>query len=237
MGTTIEDIRYEEMLSELQFESVMKSEARKQCIYIFVEGESEEITFQPLLESFGVDFEKEGIIIANYNGIGNLRHAIRILGKTLSHDRPIIVTFDDDLEGKKVTGLINDPLITYFKIPYSPVVTYKDGSKGGSFEECFTPDCFIDSCFKPKAIDSNILTKSSDFKKIFNPKKPWISQLAKFILDNGGKPGSIKKVEIAGNMASAASPVPQTFSELAKVITDIRAKNPIKHPDNVELKI
>jgi predicted ATP-dependent endonuclease of OLD family len=238
VATTIEDIQYEEMISDLHYEAVMRSEARKQCIYIFVEGESEEIAFQPLLEACGIDFEKDGILIANYNGIGNLKHAIRLIRKTLSHDRPIIVTFDDDLEGKKVSGLIDDPLIVSFKIPCSPVVTYKDGSKGGSFEESFTPDCFIDSSFKPKAIDSKMLTKASDFKKKFDPEKPWVSQLVNFISDNnGGKPGSINKIEIAKNMALAALPVPKTFVALAEVINCVRTENPIRHPDSVELNI
>jgi len=46
MATTIEDIQYDEMLSELHFEAVMKNEAQKQCIYVFVEGDSEEVAFQ-----------------------------------------------------------------------------------------------------------------------------------------------------------------------------------------------
>ncbi|MFL3317309.1 TOPRIM nucleotidyl transferase/hydrolase domain-containing protein [Klebsiella michiganensis] len=236
MGTTIEDILHDEMINELHFEAVMRNEAQKQCIYIFVEGESEEAAFQPLLEDCGVDFINEGIILANYNGIGNLRHSLRLLKKTLSHDRPIIVTYDDDPVGKEVTKSINDPLITLFKIPYSPVVKYKDGSEGGSFEESFTPDCFIDSCFKEKSIDFNMLPKILDFKKIFNPTNPWVSQLNQFISNNGGKPG-INKVAIAENMASIASPIPVTFTQLAKVVTDIRAKNPIKHPDDVDLNL
>ena len=237
MGTTIEDIQYDEMLSEIHFEAVMKNEAKKQCIYLFVEGHSEEAAFVSLLEDCGIDFETDGIIIANYNGAGNLGHAIRLLRNTLSHDRPIIATYDDDLEGKKLDGTINDPLITTFKIPSSPVVIYKDNSKGGSFQESFTPDCFVTSCFKPKAIDQKVLEKETDFRKIFDPSKPWISQLAQFISKHGGNPGSINKVVIAENMASEVDVVPDTYVELARVITSIRAKNPIKHPDEVELKI
>lgn len=235
MGTTIEDIQYEEMLNELHFDAVMKNEAQKQCIYIFVEGDSEEVAFQPLLESCGLNFEIDGIVLANYNGIGNLKHAIRLLRKTLSHDRPVIVTFDDDLDGKRVSSAICDPLITTFGIPFSPVVTYNNGSKGGSFEECFPPDCFIDSCFKPRAIDNKVLTKESDFRKIFDPERPWVTQLANFIKANGGNPGAFSKVEIAENMAASCSPVPSTFEELAKVVSQIRERNPIKHPDDVDI--
>ncbi len=237
MGTTIEDIQYEEMLNETHFEAVMLNEAKKQCIYLFVEGESEEIAFKALLEDCGVDFERDGIVVANYNGIGNLKNSIRLLRKTLSHDRPIVVTYDDDLDGKKIGGSISDPLITTFKIPCSPVVTYKNGSAGGSFEESFTFDCFISSCFKKNAIDSKVIMKETDFRKIFDPTKPWISQLAKFISVNGGNPASINKVKIAENMASIADPVPRTIKELAEVVISVRAKNPIKHPDNVDLKI
>ncbi|MFM5184483.1 TOPRIM nucleotidyl transferase/hydrolase domain-containing protein [Aeromonas veronii] len=237
MATTIEDIQYDEMLSELHFEAVMKNEAQKQCIYVFVEGDSEEVAFQPLLEECGLNFETDGVVVANYNGIGNLKHAIRLLRKTLSHDRPIIVTFDDDLEGKRISNSINDPLIATFKIPFIPVVTYRNGEKGGSFEECFTPDCFIESSFKDGAIDSAILGKKNEFKKVFNRSAPWVSQLANFIKSNGGNPGSINKIEIAENMMSSCSPIPQTFKQLANLVREIRAMNPIKHPDDVEIKI
>lgn len=237
MGTTIEDIQYEEMWSELHFEAVMKNEVKKQCIYIFVEGDSEEAAFQPLLEDRGLNFETDGIVLANYHGIGNLKHAIRLLRKTLSHDRPIVVTFDDDIDGKRISNAINDPLITTFKIPSSPVVTYKNGEKGGWFEECFTPDCFIESSFKPRAIDSKVVAKGAGFRKVFNPSRPWISQLASFISSSDGNPGSINKVEIAENMVASCSPTPKTFEELAKLVSQIRTKNPIEHPDNIEVKI
>jgi len=149
MATTLDDIWHDQMLEELHYEAVMKRAALEQCIYIFVEGESEETTFQMLLEdtSCGLDFEHNGIIIANYNGIGNLKHAIRLLRKTLSHDRPIIVTFDDDPDGKRNEKHLNDPLIFPFKIPQSPTVTFSDGSTGGSFEEAFSQQCFIESSF------------------------------------------------------------------------------------------
>ena len=98
MGTTIEDILDEEIFSALHHEAMMKRAALEQCIYIFVEGDSEEATFQMLLESCGLDFQEYWIVIANYNGIGNLKHAVRLLQRTLSHDRPVIVTYDDDLD-------------------------------------------------------------------------------------------------------------------------------------------
>jgi|TARA_R110000851_G_scaffold39956_3_gene101043 OLD-like protein len=237
MATTIEDIQYDEMISELHFDAVMKNEAQKQCIYIFVEGDSEEFVFQPLLEMCGVNFETDGVVVANYNGIGNLKHAIRLLRKTLSHDRPIIVTFDDDPAGKRVSKAINDPLISTFKIPLNPVVTYKNGEQGGSFEECFTANCFIESSFKQGAIDSIALGKESKFRKTFDPRTPWVSQLTRFIQSEGGNPSSLNKIEIAENMMSSCSPIPDTFEELANLVRKLRTMNPIKHPDDVEIKI
>lgn len=237
MATTMEDILYDEMFNKLHFQAVMENEAKKQCIYVLVEGDSEEVAFQRLLEDSGLNFKTDGVVVANYNGIGNLKHAIRLLRKTLSHDRPIILTFDDDLDGKRISKAINDPLISAFKIPFSPVVTYKNGENGGSFEECFTPDCFIESSFKQRAIDSTVLAKESDFRRIFNPNIPWVPQLVSFIKKNGGNPSSINKVEIAENMASSCSPVPQTFKELANLIKQVRSNNPIKHPDDVEVKM
>ncbi|RBP77910.1 hypothetical protein EBI01_19745 [Marinomonas rhizomae] len=237
MGTAIEDIQYEEMWSELHHEAVMKNEAKKQCIYIFVEGDSEEAVFQSLLESCCLDFETDGIVIANYNGIGNLKHAIRLLRKTLSHDRPVIVTFDDDIEGKRISNIIDDPLISAFKIPSSPVVTYSNGEKGGSFEESFPPDCFISASFKPRAIDSKLVGKETEFRNVFNSSKPWVAQLANFIKLNGGNPGSINKVEIAENMESSCLSIPKTFEELATLISQTRQAYPVAHPDDVEVKI
>ncbi|WP_235845367.1 TOPRIM nucleotidyl transferase/hydrolase domain-containing protein [Morganella psychrotolerans] len=236
MGTTIEDILYEEMLHKHIYEKVMKNEAKKQCIYLFVEGESEELAFQPLLEECGIDFDKFGIVIANYNGIDNLKNAIRLLHKTLSHDRPIIVTYDDDHAGKKINK-INSPLIEYFKIPFNPVVSYSDGSLGGSFEESFPKDCFITACFQQNVMASSFLSRRNDFEKIFNPTKPWLSQLKQFIFSNGGTPNSINKINLADNMMTSVSQIPETYKELADVIIDIRNKNPIKHPDDVDLNL
>ena len=232
MGTTMEDIKYDEMLNELIFQEVMKNEAKKQCIYIFVEGECEELVFQPLLERCGIDFDTMGIVIANYNGVGNLKHAIRLLNQTLSHDRPIIVTYDDDHEGKKINK-INTPSITYFKRPFSPVFCYSDGSLGGAFEESFPRDCFLEACFQNNVIATTFLSGRNEFEKSFNTNKPWFSQLAQFISLNGGRPNSINKIKLAENMMFTVSQIPETYKELAKVIIDIRNGNPIKHPEDI----
>ncbi|HHQ4659781.1 TPA: TOPRIM nucleotidyl transferase/hydrolase domain-containing protein [Aeromonas veronii] len=237
MATTIDDITYDEMLSELHHEAVMRNEALKQCIYIFVEGESEEATFKTLLENVmcGLDFQSNGIVIANYNGIGNLKHAIRILRKTLSHDRPIIVTYDDDLEGKKVERYIDGPLIYPFRIPHEPVVTYADGSQGGSFEEAFSKQTFIDACFQTGVIEPSSPGTATEFRVEFDDSKPWFPQIVRYVVSKGGHAGSINKVRLAKTMASICESIPDTFLELARKTVELRKNNPILHPDDVDL--
>lgn len=96
---------------------------------------------------------------------------------------------------------------------------------------------FIEASFRPQAIDNRVLVRKADFKNVFNLIKPWIPQLADFIESNGGNPGSINKIEIAKNLVALSSPTPKTFAELADLINKIRIINPIKHPDDVEVKI
>jgi len=237
MATTIEDIQYDEMLSVLHYEEVMKNAALEQCIYIFVEGYSEEATFQMLLEESGLDFIENGIVIANYGGIGNLKHAVRLLRKTLSHDRPIIVTYDDDLEGKKKLKHLNDPLITAFKVPYRPVVNYSNGSTGGSFEEAFSPECFLEACFQEGVLSPSFSGQPASFLRIFDKTEPWVAQLEQFVVSNGSMASSINKVKLAEHMAETCAPVPDTFMKLAKTALALRKNNPVKHPDDVEFPI
>ena len=237
MATTIEEIQYDEMLSDLHHESVMNNAALEQCIYIFVEGESEEATFQMLLEDSGLDFQGNGIVIANYNGIGNLKHAVRLLRKTLSHNRPIIVTYDDDLEGKRISKHLGDPLITDFKVPHEPVVTYSDGSVGGSFEEVFSQQCFMDACFDDGVLEPSFSGEQAVFSSGFDKDKPWFSQLAKFVMKNGGNASSINKVRLAEHMAESCDPVPETFIKLAETALELRKDNPVRHPDDIDLPI
>ena len=239
MATTMDDILYDEMIEALHFETIMEKAALEQCIYIFVEGESEEQTFQILLEDpvCGLNFRKHGVVIANYNGIGNLQHSVRLLQKTLSHDRPVIVTFDNDLEGKRKIKYLDDSLFTAFEIPQEPVVKYHNGEWGGSFEESFTPECFMTACFQEGVLPPSFSGTIRDFSSRFIQTEPWFPQLAKFVNDNGSNAGKINKVELAINMADSYYPVPRTYIELAKTILHLREKNPIRHPDDVEINI
>lgn len=235
MATTIEDIKYDEMISSMCDEVIMREAAKAQCIYIFVEGESEEAVLHILLEECGLDLNKHGIVIANYNGIGNLKSSIRLLRKTLSHDRPIIVTYDDDLAGKREVRDAGDELITYFKIPQSPVVRFSDGSEGGSLEEAFSPDVFIDSSFESDMVFNGDPRMKSDFSSAFDASKPWFSQLARFVESRGGRAASINKIKLCENMAQLCDPIPDTFKKLAALALSLRERYPVKSPNDVDL--
>lgn len=235
MATTMEDILYDEMLDSICTEQIMRKAAEAQCIYIFVEGESEEAILQMLLERCGLDFKAHGIVIANYNGIGNLRNSIRLLRKTLSHDRPIIVTYDDDRPGKREAKQIDDELITVFKIPQSPVVKYADGSEGGSLEEAFPSRLFIESSFKSDVILNSNQNIKSVFSALFDARKPWFAQLASFLISINMNAGSINKVRLAEHMAESCSPIPETFQKLAEIALKLRKQYPVKSPNDVDL--
>ena len=72
----------------------------------------------------------------------------------------MIFTYDDDMAGnktiKKLTNSLKLPTnITLFKVPENPVVTYSNQHSGGSFEESFDDNDFIDACFNSILLISN----------------------------------------------------------------------------------
>lgn len=237
MGMSYEDIQREEMWSAMHHELVMEKAGLAQCIYVFVEGHSEEAVLHCLLKEkeCDIDFKELGVVVANYNGINNLKHAVRLLRQTLSHDRPIIVTYDDDPSGKRNLKYIkNDPLLIPFRIPIIPRVTYKDNSKGGSLEEAFNEFCFIDSCFDKDVAGSYFMGNKDEFTSNFKIDLPWYSQFCTYVDSKGGRAKSINKVRLAENMAESCQPIPETFIELSNTIREVRNKCPIKHPDDVD---
>jgi predicted ATP-dependent endonuclease of OLD family len=241
MSMSLEEIMMDEAYAELHEEAVMKAAALAQCIYLFVEGDSEEQAFPILLEEgCGLDLKELGVVIANYNGIGNLKHGLRLLGKTLSHDRPIVVTYDNDEEGKKAPSVIdrfysNRKLLYPVTIPNKPVVRYTSGHIGGSFEEAFEPQDFINACFQKSIIDTHLLSEKFSFQKRFKPDVPWYSQIARFCKENGDKKFTSRKVDLAIELAESCETIPSTFQDLAAALSEVRAKFPVKHPDDVEL--
>jgi predicted ATP-dependent endonuclease of OLD family len=240
MSMSFDDIMREEAILELHGEAVMKAVTLAQCIYLFVEGESEENAFPILLERCGCDLEKLGIVIANYNGIGNLKHILRLLSKTLSHDRPIVVTSDNDDEGKKMPSVISDlytnkELVTFVSIPNGQIVKYSSGYWGGSFEESFDSNVFLTACFTKGIINNDLVNLKSEFEDNFDVTKPWYSQIIKFHKDNNISDFVVNKVKLAVELAESCTTVPETYKYLAEVLINVRNKHPVKHPDDVDI--
>jgi hypothetical protein len=181
-----------------------------------------------------------GVRIANYNGRGNLGAAMRLLKSTLSSDRPVILTYDNDPESTKCLkicrkmGLI-DEFVYEFPIPSEPVVTYSCGHRGGSFEESFSPASFIVAAFHESILPLAVRSGYDEFMVSFDPSKPWFSQLKKFCAGRGFFHLSKRKTAIAELLISEIDELPQTYVALKKLIKDVRAKHPVKHPDDVEL--
>lgn len=223
------DIIQEAIAEELWWDEASKESALEQCIYLFVEGESEETAFRILLEEgLDINFLEYGIIIANYNGIGNLRNVTRLMNLTLSHERPIIFTFDDD-DPSLVPDSSNLPSNMHlFKIPFQPVVTFSNGYKGGSFEESFEESTFINACFETTLLKANPQIIKQDFINIFDSNKPFYSQIVNFLKQKGLTSSVPKKIEIAEEMAVTCIPEPDTYIRLAQLIKNIRSKHPVR---------
>lgn len=221
------DAMMDAMFEEIHMEQELKKIALENCIYLFVEGESEELAFRILLEErLGIDFEKYGVVIANYNGLGNLKHTVRLMNKTLCHKRPMIFTFDDD--EKKVPQRCDAPQHAYFfKVPHEPVVILNNGEEGGSFEESFLPEDFIDACFETTLLKNNPQISKVEFKANFLNKRPYYDQIVKFLKCKGLKLFTPSKIEIAESLAESCAVVPSTYVELAKLIQEIRERYPV----------
>lgn len=240
MSMTYEDYMREMAIEDLAEEQVMERAKQFQCIYLFVEGKSEEKTFPYLIKRAGLDLEKEGVIIANYNGNGNLIHSLRLLNKTLSNNRPVIITIDNDETGaKKINKISNkdykNELIEIFPIPVEDKVKYKSGYTGGSFEEMFKKKHFINCCFTEDIMPQELVKLKSDFIEKFDNRKPWYKQIRKFCAMNGYSEFSNKKVFLAEYLAEDCENVPKAIQKLVNLIKKVRNGHPIKHPYDVEL--
>lgn len=237
---TPEDYAMEQAFEELHHEEVMRQATLQQCIYVFVEGQSEEVAIPILFERLGMDLEEDGVIVTHYNGINNLPHVLRLMNQTLSYDRPIIVTYDNDLDGQRITRKISPYIYIGSKvilqtIPSSPVVTFNNGHQGGSFEEAFPFKFFINICFQECFMPSNIVALKHDFLKKFNSNKPWLAQISEFCKVHQCMDFGKCKVSLAENLAKNCDRIPSSFNDLATLVKQTRLAHPVKHPDDVEL--
>lgn len=225
------DILAEEYYAELAKEELFKESALRQCIYLFVEGESEERAFPILLQKAGLDIKQLGLVIANYHGSGNLLHCMRLMRRTLSHDRPIIITIDNDVNGVSFQTKYRERKIDkdyIFLVPQRPVVTFSNGHMGGSYEEIYPVSLFIDICFTTDIMQESILEKRKAFERSFDPDKPWFGQITKFCYENGFPEFPDKKVELAISLADKCREIPTDIKLLAKLVSEVREKYPIE---------
>lgn len=226
-------------LSDLHYEAVMSRAAQEQAIFLLVEGDSEEVAI-PILMTDVVDLNELGIKVANYNGHGNLKAALRLLYVVLGHRRPVIVTHDNDPASLQSVrkcadeGLLSD--LTYvLPIPSDPVVRFTDESRGGSFEEAFRQDIFLAAAFRRELLPPEIVAARTDFERCFDPERPWLRQLRRFCADRGFYGWDVAKPKLAEQMAIESDDLPPTFIRLAELVTRARDEHPVVHPDDVEL--
>lgn len=223
------DVLMDEMAYQQAYEGAAKEAALEQCIYLFVEGDSEEVAFPILLqERLGVGLNEYGVVVANYNGLGNLKHTVRLMNQTLSHERPMIFTFDDD-DRNRVPNTKRAPENShFFRIPQNPVVKLPNGDVGGSFEESFSQEQFIDACFETSLLKRNPNVEKRDFKAAFQSDRPFYDQIVKFLQSAGVNDFVPSKVEITENLAISYESVPDTYVALAQLIRELRDAEPIK---------
>ncbi|MGE3522314.1 MAG: TOPRIM nucleotidyl transferase/hydrolase domain-containing protein [Candidatus Dadabacteria bacterium] len=225
------DTLAEDYFAELAKEELFKESALRQCIYLFVEGKSEERAFPMLLHKAGLDIEQLGLVIANYHGSGNLLHCMRLMRRTLSHDRPIIITIDNDVNGVSFQNKYRERNVNkdyIFLVPQKPVVTFSNGHMGGSYEEIYPVSFFIDICFTIDIMPENILEKKNAFEKSFDPNKSWFGQIMKFSYKNGFPEFADKKVELAISLADKCREIPTDIKRLAELVSEVREKYPIE---------
>jgi hypothetical protein len=238
MGFDWVDAEYERAMYELHQKAVMARATKEQRIFLFVEGESEEAAI-PILFADVIDVDALGVKIANYNGHGNLGAALRLLKLTLSHDRPIILTYDNDppsissVQKCKEQGLITH-LVYQLPIPTESVVTYPSGHQGGGFEESFPAVIFLTAAFGGNILPANVTSQRAQFEAMFDSTKPWLPQLRKFTASLGFVEWNTKKTALAEAMASECDKLPPTYNALVSLIEVVRGKYPIVHPYDVE---
>lgn len=231
------DAMFEQYIEELAHEASMEIITIQQCIYLFVEGRTEEEAFPELLARCDIDLETLGIVIANYRGISSLLPCLRLLKQTLSHDRPVIVTLDNDEEGNSFIGRFGSSGVDADQlriVPLPSIITpikYSDGHCGGSFEELFSVEHFLDQVFSPDFLPENVVVAKEEFLKAFKNDKNWFGQAKKFCAERGHVNLKDMKVELGIRLAETCPKVPPDILKLAQIIRELRDKHPIRDPN------
>lgn len=236
------DAIYDQYIDGMIHDKVMENTKLQQCIFLFVEGFTEEASFPELLCRCGVDIDELGVIVANYNGIGNLLSSLRLLYKTLSHDRPVIVTLDNDADGRKFLNRFSSSGIDSEQIILHPIPTVvtpimcSDGEYGGSYEELFPVDYFIEHAFSPEFLAKEVVDSKSEFMEIFDQQKSWFDQVRKFSAQTGHVDLKDYKIQLGEKLAMSCSEVPSDISNLAQKVLEVRDQYPVVHPESVAME-
>ena len=239
MSMTWNDVAMEMAYEARHNEAVMEEATLNQCIYLFVEGLSEARAFPILLEKAGVNLKELGILLANYNGSGNLVHSLRLLKLTLSHARPVVATVDNDENGAKIilecrSHFQEEDLIHLFPIPSRRKVRYPNGHVGGSFEELFSAERFLACCFREEVMEQSLVARKREFARAFDKNKPWYLQVKAFCAQYGDNSGP-RKAKLAELLARECHTVPSSIMKLATLLKEVRKTHPVKDPRDVDV--
>ncbi|MDA3884849.1 MAG: hypothetical protein PF638_04570 [Candidatus Delongbacteria bacterium] len=235
MSYTENDAVLEGCLSSLLHEHELDKCKQLYKIFLFVEGDTEEAVLPDMIHEAGYDLEENSIEIANYNGVSNLIHSIRLLRKTLNYRSPIIVTIDNDDAGfKEYNRLISqtdllgslEP-VYFYKLPTSKTKIDYTTHKGGSFEEIFEMDCFLEAILKLEGIPAELIQDKEIIKKDFVRNISWVTQIKK-ILNSYGYKRDIDKISLGQWMDCIKISIPQDILDLAELIKEVREKYPVK---------
>jgi hypothetical protein len=227
MGYTMDDARHDAAAEEWFHEQSLEREKLIQCIYLLVEGDSEEIAFPRLLLRAGLDLEELGVVLVNLQGVANASHVIRTLAITLSADRPVVLVVDNDPEGMKAlkySDLAKHHLLTTVKVPVAPKVECYDGSRGGSLEEAFDLEVVVRAALRTLNNELGVFDVGEILAAV-DETKPWLAQISQFVRDRSEGFRGVEKTALAELLADEAPP--KTIVDLAQTLLKVRGEHPV----------
>ena len=233
------DAVWDAYIGELVGDEELRFLTYQQCIYLFVEGDTEEEAYPELLAKCDLNIDDLGILIANYHGAGDLIHCLRLLQMTLSYDRPVVVTIDNDEEGQRNLNKLKKydfdmKLITILPMPsIDQPIKYASGHIGGAFEEMFPINHFVDQAFCSEFMPEAIVTKKGKFVGSLQKTSGWFKQLKKFCAQRGYTEIEAHKTRIGVRLAETCKLTPPDISKLADTLHKVRKKYPVRNPEEV----
>jgi hypothetical protein len=229
MSMSYNDVLYEMAISDLVESAIEEREKLIQCLYLFVEGKSEYIAFPRLLKAAGFSLEDNAVEIINIGGASNAKHVVKVLRKTISRNRPLVLVLDRDEAGIDATNnpvIRNDELTTIVHIPQNPIVKYANGIEGGEFEDAFDVETLVSSCFRALPPDQAEKLNKESILSNLAPDKPRLNQINGEIRKIIAGFYEIDKALLAERLAES-NVIPESIDHLAQVLVSIREEHPI----------